>query len=183
MPKVKDMSRGGWILVGVVVALLLVPTAAGAATLYNGIMGTSGNRADVSPTSQLLTAEAAPSSLYHNVVSAGTSETVLARPPSGHALIVTGLSVDFFAMNAPDHVTVYVGSSTCSGLVNIAIVDSATEWNGSGYVMSGGMQSVPISPGIAIPAADRLCGHSSSSANYVDVSGYSVPSSAVTAPH
>jgi hypothetical protein len=32
MSRVKNLSRGGWMIVGVVVALILVPTAAVAAT-------------------------------------------------------------------------------------------------------------------------------------------------------
>lgn len=52
MSRIKNMSRGGWMVMGVVVALLLGPTAAGAATLYNGIIGTSGHRADVTATGQ-----------------------------------------------------------------------------------------------------------------------------------
>jgi len=44
-------------LIGVVVALLLVPTAAGAATLYNGILGTSGHKADVTAAGQLKVAD------------------------------------------------------------------------------------------------------------------------------
>jgi hypothetical protein len=62
MSIVQKMSRAGWILVGVVIAVLLFPSVATAAsTVYNGIIGTSDQKADVSPTSQLLTAEAAPS--------------------------------------------------------------------------------------------------------------------------
>ena len=172
-------------LIGVVTALLLVPTAvAGAATLYNGIVGTSGHKADVSPTSQLLTAEAAPSSFFHRVANARTSPTVIATPPAGRGLIVSGLSVDVLANGSVETDELYVGPPSCStALLVIAFVSSPVVWNGTSLESGGGLQSVPVSPGIAIPAADRLCGLSSSGSNQVSVAGYSVASSTVTTPH
>jgi hypothetical protein len=44
MSKLKNLSRGGWIIVGVIVALVLVPSVAVAAVSYTGIEGTSGTR-------------------------------------------------------------------------------------------------------------------------------------------
>ena len=77
-----------------------------------------------------------------------------------------------------------MGPSDCStSLKYIAEVDGTLLWNGSSYVLTGGMQSVPVGPGIAIPAGDRLCGVSESGNNVITVSGYSVTSSTVTAPH
>jgi hypothetical protein len=67
MSKLKNMSRGGYIVVGSVTALILVPTGiAAAAVAYNGIEGTNGttttiNDAHVTSAGQLLTTEAAPS--------------------------------------------------------------------------------------------------------------------------
>ena len=99
MSRFKEMSRGGWMLIGIVIAVLLYPSVASAATtVYDGIIGTSGHKADVSPTGQVLTAPAAPSSFYHNWNAAYTSSTVIATPPSGHALIVSGLGVDFYGV-------------------------------------------------------------------------------------
>jgi hypothetical protein len=184
MSRIKEMSRAGWMLIGVVGALLLVPSVASAAsTIYNGIIGISGQKADVSPTSQLLTGEAAPSAFYHNFATPA-SATVIATPPPGHALVVSGLSIDFFPGNPTDYIVVYIGNSSCaSHLLNVAVVNGAAIWNGSSYVLSGGTQTVPVSPGLAVPAADRLCATAigGSSAD-VMVSGYSVTSSSVTAP-
>jgi hypothetical protein len=181
--RIKQMSRGGWILIGVIIAVLLYPSVANAAsTVYDGIIGTSGHKADVSPTSQLLTAEAAPSSLYHFQGDA-EADTVLATPPSGHALIVTSISVDFSSEAAPDFVELYVGSSSCgSSYKFVGYIDGATVWNGTSLVLSGGVEQVPVAPGISVPAADRLCGASGEDDNDVMISGYSVPSSTVTAP-
>jgi hypothetical protein len=44
----KNISRAGWVIVGLVAALLLIPTMAVAATsAYNGIEGSKGNKANV----------------------------------------------------------------------------------------------------------------------------------------
>ena len=83
-----------------------------------------------------------------------------------------------------DDIVVYVGNSSCaSDLLLVAVVNGAAIWNGSSYVLSGGTQTVPVSPGLAVPATDRLCASAfgGSSAN-VMVSGYSVTSPSVTAP-
>jgi len=184
MSRIKEISRAGWMLIGVVGALLLFPSVASAAsTIYNGIIGISGQKADVSPTSQLLTAEAAPSAYYHNFATPGAA-TVVATPPSGRALVVSGLSVDFFSTNPQGSVHVYVGNSSCaSDLLTVAFVNGPAIWNGSSYVLSGGTQTVPVSPGVAIPATDRLCATALGGMNAdVMVSGYSVTSSSVTAP-
>ena len=184
MSIIQKMSRAGWILVGLVVAVLLFPSVATAAsTVYNGIVGTSGHKADVSPTSQLLTAEAAPSTIYHHVSFAPAgSDGIIATPPSGHALIVTELSIDFTAMASPDQVEFWVGNASCDTLLNIAFTDSSDVWDGTEFLTTGGIQQVPVSPGIAIPASDRLCASTNNGQNNVMISGYSVTSSTVTAP-
>jgi hypothetical protein len=65
MSKLKNMSRAGWIVVGLVAALVLVPTAAVAATAtLVKIQGTSGNKADVTGAGQLLTTTAQPQNLF-----------------------------------------------------------------------------------------------------------------------
>jgi hypothetical protein len=183
MSAVQKLSRAGWVLVGVVVAVLLFPSVSSAAsTVYDGIVGTSGHKADVSPTSQLLTAEAAPSTYYHKQVNGAEDNTVLATPPSGRALIVTAVSIDFSPLTSSS-ADVYVGNSTC-GLLIIGIddVDASLTWNGSLDVAAGGTQQVPVGPGIAIPGSDRLCADADGH-NVVSVAGYSVPSSTVSAPH
>jgi hypothetical protein len=105
-------------------------------------------------------------------------------PPSGRALIVTGLSVDFFQEQGQEELAIFVGNSSCTSLFKeIGVVDAPLVWNGTTLVQAGGVQQLPISPGIAIPAADRLCAGSEVGSNEVMASGYSVTSSTVTAPH
>lgn len=61
MSKVKSMPAIGWVVVGIAVAVLAVPTVAGAkaALKFTGIEGSpSGNEADVTAANQLLTTTA-----------------------------------------------------------------------------------------------------------------------------
>jgi hypothetical protein len=82
-------------------------------------------------------------------------------------LIVTGLAISFITESTPDEALFWVGNSSCSNdLVDI-----------------GDFEQVPVSPGIAIPASDRLCARSGEGENETMVSGYSVTSSTVSAPH
>ena len=48
MSRLKNMSRGGYIVVGIIMALILVPTGiAAGAVAYNGIEGTNGTTTTV----------------------------------------------------------------------------------------------------------------------------------------
>src|ERR1700726_1034202 len=65
MKRVKNLSRAGWMVVGIVVTLILVPTGVALALTYNGIEGTNGitatlNPAYVTSAGQLEATEAAP---------------------------------------------------------------------------------------------------------------------------
>jgi hypothetical protein len=85
MTRFKHVSRPGWFIIGVIVAVLLVPSVAVAAGLkFTGIEGTSTNKADVTDASQLLTTEAKPSSymtLDNTVDAADGSGTSVASEP------------------------------------------------------------------------------------------------------
>ena len=89
-------------LVGIIVASLLAPSAAVAVTTaltYNGIQGTSGSQADVTKNQQLLTTEAKPTSYFDYHVtedaSGGHSSCANVIPvlPLGYAIIVKQISV------------------------------------------------------------------------------------------
>jgi hypothetical protein len=83
MSRLKNMPRGGWIVVGIVIAVIAVPTAAVAATAtLVKIKGTSGTKADVSPANQLLTTEADPSSLVNVGRSQAFARTAQPEPAS-----------------------------------------------------------------------------------------------------
>ena len=56
MSRIKNLSRAGWMIVGIVVTLILVPSGAAMATIANaGIEGRSAYKANVPPGLQLLT--------------------------------------------------------------------------------------------------------------------------------
>jgi hypothetical protein len=182
MPKLKNMSRGGYIVVGIVAALVLVPTGiAAAAVAYTGIEGTNGatatvNHADVTSAGQLLTTEANPSNFVQtspSYVDTTSSFTEIATPKSGDALIVTSIHFDVLADPTPggeDYIWVQEDAgSTCTSPVGT--------WR---YFLNpptiGGFD-LPLSPGLVVAKGDALCGLVADSVTAdVSVSGYTVSS-------
>ena len=180
MSKIKNMSRAGWIITGVVAAVVLAPTVAVAATTVVNIKGSpSGNKADVSAAGQLLTTTADPSNFFQSGSGyLASSLSPVTTPPVGLALVVTTL-----------HIDVYTDPSPGSGNFVDFIVDSGTTCTGSrvgSYEQiidpgSVGEIDSPLDPGLGIPAGDALCGvEAGSVAAEASVSGYTVPSSSVT---
>src|SRR3974390_890646 len=107
MSILKNMSRGGYIVIGIVATLILVPTGIAAATVaYNGIEGTNGttatvNLARVSSGGELLTTSALPTS-YRNfwtLFSSGGCVAVTPPSPSGQALDIQDLAVTIASSN------------------------------------------------------------------------------------
>lgn len=102
MSRFKNWSRGGYIVVGIIATLILVPTGIAAASVaYNGIEGTNGttatvNDAHVTSAGQLTVTEAAPKSykIYGGGVSPG-AECVAVSPvlPTGFAFDAQNISV------------------------------------------------------------------------------------------
>jgi hypothetical protein len=177
------MSRGGWIVIGFAVALLIVPSgvAVAAALKYSGIEGTSGNKADVTPAGQLQEAEAAPNALFQNSYSPVTSSEYVdvATPLASSALVVTTIHVDTFINPSPgddQNIVLFVETGTsCSG----SRVGSYLEFLNPGGI---GETDIPMAPGLGIPQGDGLCAEAAGSVvAEVSVSGYTVPSAAVSA--
>ncbi len=99
------MPKAGWFVAGVAVAILLIPTAAGAKAVlkYTGIEGTSGNQADVTSAGQLQTAVAGPAAAYNQVIAVTNNMTqVIADPPSGKALMITSIDVNSWNLSGTD---------------------------------------------------------------------------------
>jgi hypothetical protein len=177
MSRIKNMSRGGWLVIGMVIAVLLVPTgmAAAAALKYTGIEGTSTNKADVTSASQLLTTEAKPADIVQTFPVAANSGEPLAlvdAPPSGSGLIVDVVHIDTYDDPTPTEelaqVYVYLGTSNCSGWYTIWVTPN---------VSSLGELDIPMTPGAVVPAGDAVCvGSSGGVKASVTVSGYTVPS-------
>jgi hypothetical protein len=87
--KIKNMSRTGWLVAGILAALLLVPTTAAAVTTATVTIikgGTAGGEVSVTAAHQLLSTTANPQAYVDTgfVTAIGDGPVVvLALPPSG----------------------------------------------------------------------------------------------------
>jgi hypothetical protein len=160
MSKLGSWSRSGWIVVGIVLALLLVPTGVAVALTFTGIRGTSGQDANVSNDGQLLATEAQPSEFVQYEVDfppGGACENVLTIP-SGKALIVRRINMVAFSVdtssNAPGDFGEFLAgpgaTSGCSGSGGIDFADVAFGVSNDFNI------SVPLDPGFAIKSGDIL---------------------------
>jgi hypothetical protein len=182
MSKFKNMPGVAWFVIGVCVTALVMPTAAFAAGAlkFTGIEGTSGNKADVSPSGQILSAAASPANYYGSAdVVVGSSDYVaIASPPSGDALVVTSIDDDVYADPSPgagQFDTFLIGSSSCSA--NEGIYDHALNPPTVGNI------AVAFNPGLVVPSGDALCGLGGGSVEgEADVIGYTVPAADAPSP-
>ncbi len=181
MSKIKNMSRAGWIVAGVVAALVLLPTVAVAASTVVNIKGSpSGNKADVTGAGQLLTTTANPNSFFQNTSDPlSSSGNQVATPPSGLALVVTTIHVDVFTVmtsGAGQFVEFFVATGTnCTTGSQVGSYDQVIN-----PASVGGMD-VSVEPGLGIPAGDSLCGAITGTLEAeASASGYTVPSSSVS---
>jgi len=188
MHRINNMSRGGWIVVGFVVALLLVPSGVAMAAVlkYTGIEGTSTNKADVTAANQLLTTEALPTKYqdYQGFVNgtAGGSdcETVGAPIPSGDAFVIQQVEVDVTGADAPfpysggaisqSDFGVFADSAIQACHAGLAIVAGAAPGGQVGNV------AIPLVPGYVVPGGYRIDAQGLGLAGYFNVTGYLVPS-------
>ena len=144
MSTFKSMSRSGYIVIGIVIALLVVPTASAATSIYNGILGTSGHEANVTGAGQLLTTEASPANIWtHSSEYASPSETeVYFDVPAEEFPVLTGVQVDTSRDPAPGAGSgVIIYDSTCGTCLAkvIAAVNPPTVGN----------TTVPFAPGLS----------------------------------
>jgi hypothetical protein len=178
MSKLKQVPRFGWFVIGIVVAVLLVPTgvaAAKAGLKFTGIQGTSGSQADVTSAGQLQTATAAPGAAFENLHTAGSMQTVVvATPPAGEALIITSVHVNVWGLSGTDpyvYLTTRAGSCTGSTVSFFDEVDPS----------ASGMTVLPFDPGLPIPSTEVLCATAINLSANVETVGYSVASASVPA--
>jgi hypothetical protein len=178
MSKLSNLSRGAWIVAGIIAALVLVPSVAVATTsTLVRIEGASGVKANVTGGDQLLTTEASPGKVwsvstdFSNNAASTAQSMVLPNPPSGQFPVLTGLQISVFYdadySNPGSGTGVYVAvfSSPCGTCSQVELTDVAP---------SGGDQNtfVPIAPGQ--PAAGAALSVQPSSqgnpANWLEVS-------------
>ena len=115
MSRIRNMRRGTVIVVGSLIAILMVPTVAWAGTtVYNGIKGTSGYRADVSLSGDVRVAPQ-PATFESGQVNPGSSWTVLLPTPS-NAEVITSINVDTYAVSpsGPDAIQFGLSSNNCA---------------------------------------------------------------------
>jgi hypothetical protein len=191
MTKFKFMPKLGWFIVGLAVAVLLIPsTVAGARSVlkYTGIEGTSGNQADVTAAGQVLTAGAQPSNLLGGSVSgsggfiATTSggENVVFTAPSNSAIIMEEISLNIHewssAAGTTTYIFLFVGTDSCA--------DGVGGWYSTVSPTGFGPSQLTLTPGVAVPAGDELCAYAiSGSGEYatdLTATGSVVPAASVT---
>jgi hypothetical protein len=167
------MSRGGYIVVGIIMALILVPSGIAAALTFNGLEGTNGVTttlygAHITSAGQLLTTVASPIRSW--LVSAefsGPAFLNLPTPPTGYFAVITELQIDTFSDPSPgpgSFVTVEDNASVVNHNVStleLADVNPA----------SVGEVVIPFSPG-----QSTINGGSGAGASFLqlDVQGISV---------
>jgi hypothetical protein len=175
--RLKNVPRSAWLIVGVCITAIVMPTAAVATVLtYTGIKGTSGNKADVSTAGQVLTASATPANYYADADSGVTSPTpvAVATPPSGDGLVVTSVSISAYSVTSPGAsvINLIVEPSGCTGYLG--------GFQHGVYPDSVGATELTFNPGIAIPSGDVLCAQAGfGAAAYVEVVGYTGSSASI----
>ena len=193
MSRLKNMSRAGYIIMGFIVALIVVPTGiAAAAVAYNGIEGTNGttttvNDAHVTSAGQLLTTEAAPSSFReYSAYVAPMAPTMLpicetvATVPTGDAFVVQEVITDFYAASGTTSSDGFTISDSGFGLFADNPAHTCTGGSEfiSGELADGnvGSQSYPITPGYVVPSHDTIFSSAPGLGGNIWVYGYLVPS-------
>ncbi len=184
MSKLKNMPGAAWLVIGVCVTALVLPSAAYAAGAlkFTGIEGTSTNKADVTPAGQLLTAPVASSKLFGTgEVSITPGEETLLHPV-GEDAVVNSVLIDQDGNGASYPVYVWVAPSG-------GCADGTIGWNQSVSTPSAtalGFTEVTLPTGVPVPNGDYLCGYqaqlaSSIGTSYASVAGYYLPAGSVAA--
>jgi hypothetical protein len=168
MRYLKGLSRSGWVLIGLAAGLIIAPTAAVAATVMI-LHGANGPAVNATNASQLLTAEAPPST-WVSVV--GFSQTAgqcsnLPVVSRTRGFIVRQINVDVQqGSGAASDAFIYLGPH-CSTPKQVGRVDLTNDGN----------MVYPFNPGVALPPGGQLSigFNGPARAVLVHVLGYTVP--------
>jgi hypothetical protein len=183
MSKIKNISATGWLVAGILAALLLVPTTAVAVTATQTIIrgGTAGGEASVTAAHQLLSTTINPAAYVNTPsqeVDGNGSIVSVAVAPSGAALIVTTIHLGTFTDPTPgsgNFIQLVITTGGCPG----GQVGSFNLFVHPGAI---GETDIPLTPGVAVPAGDILCAGGVGSVQAdLSATGYTVPSSEVLA--
>jgi hypothetical protein len=182
MSRIKNISRLAWFIIGVIVAVLLVPSVAVAAGLkFTGIEGTNGtstalNQANVASSGQLSTSSAPLSKLFTADGAAGLNigayvDTIVA--PSGHDDVITSVVMSDETTQDNAFILVDDSSNCTSSTFSIVLIDDDTTQETPSYTFPSG---------VAVPNGDSLCITQGSEDDEAAafVSGYQVPAGTLT---
>jgi hypothetical protein len=172
MSRLKNVPALGWFIAGVMVTVLLIPTAAAgaaAALSYTGIEGaTGGTHANVTGAGQLEVTAAGASQMFLKTVHAGgNGGPSLVGPPKGKALIVTSIHVS--------------ATTTGGGSYTLYFVVHGIKTTIENASCPPGVTVLPFDPGLPIPSGQALYAFGNLLGVDVTVVGYTVPASAVPA--
>jgi hypothetical protein len=195
--KIKNISRLGWVIVGLVAAMLLVPTMAVAATVaYNGIEGTNGttttqNKALVTSAGQLLTTGVEPTKYVEYLGYGDTADgnsggfqcETASTIPSGKAFVAQQINVTVFEVDSPIAYSnpsgVYGGSyfivrSDSSG--NAGSCEGPSMADGEAPGGTVGNVAIPLVPGYVVPSGYAIDVYTQGLSADIWINGYLVPS-------
>jgi hypothetical protein len=184
LAKFKKIRGTSGFVVGVIAALLLVPSVAVASgiTLVHLVGATSGNRAEVTDAQQLLVTPAQPANTVQSQQQyfySGHVNLPIVTAPANDAIVVSNIAVDAYSVPSPggsNDLQVYL-SPAPGGACN-----SAQGWEHYFFPTSVGETDLPTSPGLIVPAGWSLCGWENGIYVSVSISGQQVPKAEAPAP-
>lgn len=174
---IRNLGRGGWLAAGIVLALVLAPSAAiAAATAVTEVTGPGGHRAAVTNAGQLTATLASPGSFE---VRGGSEDTTLTSPQC--------LDLAPFSATAGfviTQITVSVTSDPNPGTGDLALYEGpGCQANGAITSLTPpalGMTVLPVGPGLAIPRNGTFSFAVQDMGALVTVYGYKVPASEIS---
>jgi hypothetical protein len=179
--KLRNISGPWGLLVGIVVAMVLVPSLAVASGVtLTEIKGASGNKADVTPAGQLLTTDASVATSWSTTASFGAADgqqpfDTEQVPQAGNFLVVTEIQIDVYGLapNEPAGTSV-INIWSCDQLTSgscSTVGASLTSDNPS----SPGAVVIPISPPEPISTASNALTVDTNLYATLTASGYQLP--------
>lgn len=204
MSKFKNMPGFAWLVIGVCVTALVLPSAAYATGVLKqvGIEGTSGQKANVTAAGQILATETPPASYesYENTVDSADGDNshdqcvVLATPTTGDAIVVRQVDVTVAAVDGAvsysysgdiENGTQGSGEDAVASVI-VAAVPTSTGCASTtlGIVVAPILSptspldlSFPVTPGYVVPAGYELVADGGATSAVVVAEGYSIPAS------
>jgi hypothetical protein len=176
----RSLPTGAWIAGGLIVAALVVPGATYAAATLTQIVGSNGKTvAQVTKVHQLLTASAAPTSLFTSGLlassnAAGTSPCLIAATtPGTDGLVLRQITYTVQQGGGSTDTLEFFSDSSC--ISPVAEI---------GFTPGNGV--VPLEPGVTVPGAGHLYARLVNQTGALDkiqcfFDGYRVPAGAVAA--